>query len=102
MPLYSKKKFKFKKEDVKPARSTLSSRYHITYYFYSMFASKQKANILNLFFLLRRAQGRPRKRVLDVFEETRIVNDVIDRWNNFLTYLMLCSTAFSENRSAYP
>jgi len=50
MPVYSKKNFKFKKEDVKPARSTLSSRYHIIYYFYSMFASKQKVNILNLFF----------------------------------------------------
>ncbi len=79
MPLYSKKKFKFKKEDVKPARSTLSSRYHIIYYFCSMFASKQNVNIQNFFFLLRRAQGRPRKRVLDFLEETRIVNDVIDR-----------------------
>jgi hypothetical protein len=45
MPVYSKKKFKFKKEEAKPARSTLSSRYHVIYYFYSMFASKQNVNI---------------------------------------------------------
>jgi hypothetical protein len=50
MPVYVKKKFKFKKEDVKPARSIMSSRYHIIYYFYSLFASKQKAVILNLLF----------------------------------------------------